>query len=147
MYTHLLVPNDGSELSRQAVESAVALARSLNARVSFLYIQPDFPLPLAGEGAMMVPESREEFARSTLEQSRRILTESEEIARQAGVDARSLTAVSDIPYEVIINTASTEGCDLIFMASHGRKGLAGLLIGSETHKVLTHCKTPVLVYR
>ena len=147
MYAHLLVPNDGSELSRQAVESAVALARSLNARVSFLYIQPDFPLPLAGEGAMMVPESREEFARSTQEQSRRILAESEEIARKAGVASQSHTTVSDIPYEVIINTANTEGCDLIFMASHGRKGLAGLLIGSETHKVLTHCRIPVLVFR
>lgn len=147
MYKHLLIPSDGSELSTQAVKSAVTLAHSLGAAVTFLYIQPEFPLPLAGEGAMMVPESREEFARSTQEQSRRILGEAEDIAHQAGVTAKSCTAVSDIPYEVIIKTAEAENCDLVFMASHGRRGLAGLLIGSETHKVLTHCKIPVLVYR
>lgn len=147
MYTHLLVPSDGSELSNRAIQSAVTLARTLNARVTFLYIQPEFPLPFAGEGAMMVPESRDEFARSTLEQSQRILGEAEAIGREAGIATQSRTAVSDTPYEQIIKTAEAEGCDLVFMASHGRKGLAGLLIGSETHKVLTHCKIPVLVYR
>lgn len=147
MYKHLLVPTDGSELSTNASESAVAFAASLNARITFLYIQPEFPLPLAGEGAMMVPESREEFAHSTQAQAQRILDAAVSIATKAGVSAQARTAVSDIPYELIINTANAEGCDLVFMASHGRKGLAGLLIGSETHKVLTHCKIPVLVYR
>lgn len=147
MYKHLLVPSDGSELSARAVENAVKLAQTLNARVTFLYIQPEFPLPIAGEGAIMVPESREEFAQSTREQAKRILDEAEAVARKAGVAAQSRTAVSDIPYELIISTAETEGCDLVFMASHGRRGLAGLLIGSETHKVLTHCQIPVLVYR
>ncbi|MDO6384713.1 universal stress protein [Uliginosibacterium sp. 31-12] len=147
MYKHLLVPSDGSELSNRAVQSAVTLAKSLNARVTFLYIQPEFPLPLAGEGAMLVPESREEFAQSTQEQAKRILGQAEEIAAKASVAAVSRTSVSDIPYEEIISTAETEGCDLIFMASHGRRGLAGLLIGSETHKVVTHSQIPVLVYR
>lgn len=147
MYKHLLVPSDGSELSARAVENAVKLAQTLNARVTFLYIQPEFPLPIAGEGAIMVPESREEFAQSTREQAKRILDEAEAVARKAGVAAQSRTAVSDIPYELIISTAETESCDLVFMASHGRRGLAGLLIGSETHKVLTHCQIPVLVYR
>ena len=69
------------------------------------------------------------------------------MAAEDSVMATAVTAVSDVPYEVIISTATKEECDLVFMASHGRRGLAGLLIGSETHKVLTHCKTPVLVYR
>lgn len=147
MYKHILVPSDGSELSSRAVESAVTLARSLGARITFLYIQPEFPLPLAGEGAMLVPESREEFAQSTREQAKRILDGAEQVAQKGGIQAATRTSVSDIPYEQIISTAEAEGCDLIFMASHGRRGLAGLLIGSETHKVVTHSSIPVLVFR
>lgn len=147
MYKHLLIPTDGSELSTQSLSSGVALARHLGATVTFLYVQPEFPLPIAGEGAMLAPESREEFAEGTLEQAERILKEAITAAQKEGVTADSMTEVSDIPYQVIINAAQTRNCDLVFMASHGRKGLAGLLIGSETHKVLTHCKVPVLVYR
>ncbi|MEN3111438.1 universal stress protein [Uliginosibacterium paludis] len=147
MYKHLLVPTDGTELSSKAVDSAVALAKTLDAQITFLYIQPDFPLPIAGEGTMLAPESREDFARGTEEQARKILNEASEVAKRSGVEANAKTAISDVPYEVIIESAQQEHCDLVFMASHGRKGLAGLLIGSETHKVLTHCKIPVLVYR
>ncbi len=147
MYKHLLIPTDGSELSAGAVASGVKFAQSLGADVTFLYVQPEFPLPIAGEGAMLAPESREEFAQGTREQAEKVLAEAVAIAQKAGVKADSLTEVSDIPYQVIINAAQNQGCDLVFMASHGRKGLAGLLIGSETHKVLTHCKVPVLVYR
>ncbi len=147
MYKHLLVPTDGTELSSKAVESAIALASTLNAQVTFLYIQPEFPLPIAGEGTMLAPESREDFARGTEEQARKILNEASDVAKRSNVSSKAKTAISDVPYEVIIDTAQQEHCDLVFMASHGRKGLAGLLIGSETHKVLTHCKIPVLVYR
>ena len=147
MYKHLLIPTDGSELSDRAVASAVEFARSLKAAVTFLYVQPEFPLPIAGEGVMLAPESRDEFAQSTREQAERILAEAVAAATAAGLETRTATEVSDIPYQVIINTAQSQGCDLVFMASHGRKGLAGLLLGSETHKVLTHCKVPVLVYR
>jgi len=147
MYKHLLIPTDGSELSSRAVVSGIELARTLGAAVTFLYVQPEFPLPIAGEGAMLAPESREEFSQGTREQANRILDEALAIAKQAEVQANALTEASDIPYQVIINAARGQNCDLVFMASHGRKGLAGLLIGSETHKVLTHSKVPVLVYR
>lgn len=147
MYKHLLVPTDGTELSLRAVDSASDLAKALGARITFLYVQPDFPLPIAGEGTMLAPESREDFARGTEDQARKILAEAVEVATAKGVKADAKTAVSDVPYELIIDTAQREACDLVFMASHGRKGLAGLLIGSETHKVLTHCKIPVLVFR
>lgn len=147
MYKHLLIPTDGSELSSRAVTCAVEFARSLKAKVTFLYVQPDFPLPIAGEVAMLAAESRDEFAQSTREQAERILAVAVSIAQAAGLEASTATEISDTPYQVIIKTAQDQGCDLVFMASHGRKGLAGLLIGSETHKVLTHCKVPVLVYR
>ncbi|MDQ7989458.1 MAG: universal stress protein [Candidatus Dactylopiibacterium sp.] len=147
MYTHILVPTDGSELSAKAVSGACELARHLGARITFLYVQPDFPLPIAGEGTMLSAESRDDFAKGTEEQARKILAAAVSEATGAGVSAQTRTGTSDAPYELIVSTATQEACDLVFMASHGRKGLAGLLLGSETHKVLTHCKTPVLVYR
>lgn len=147
MYKHLLVPTDGSELSTKAVRKSVGLAKSLDAKITFLNVQPEFPLPIVGEGALIAPESRDEFAKSTREQADRILQEACQIAAQDSVMASAVTAVSDTPYELIISTAASEHCDLIFMASHGRRGLAGLLLGSETHKVLTHSDIPVLVYR
>ncbi len=147
MYKHLLIPTDGSDLSQQATVKGIALASTLKAKITFLYVQPEFPLPLAGEGIMLAPESREEFSQGTQEQAQRILATAKEKATNVGIEAQTRTAVCDAPYEVIIQTAETEGCDLVFMASHGRRGLAGLLLGSETNKVLTHCKIPVLVYR
>jgi nucleotide-binding universal stress UspA family protein len=147
MYEHILVPTDGSELSSRAVTSAIRFAKSIGARITLLYVQPDYPRPIVGEGALIAPENREEFLEETTKQANGILATAQAAARTEGVTAVSYTEVSDVPYQVIIDTAEREKCDLIFMASHGRKGLAGLLIGSETHKVLTHSKMPVLVYR
>lgn len=147
MYKHLLIPTDGSELSQRTVDEGVQLAATLKARVTFLYVQPDFPIPFGGEGMMLAPEGREEFARSAQEVAHKVLEAATKTAEQVGVEAQARTSVSDAPYEVIIQTAIDEACDLVFMASHGRRGVAGLLLGSETHKVLTHCKVPVLVCR
>lgn len=147
MYKHILVPTDGSELSKHAARKAAEFARSLDAKLTFLYVQPDFPRPIVGEGALIAPEGREEFMRGTETQAARILGDAVAIAKELGVNASSHTEVNDSPHEVIIRNAEFYDCDLIFMASHGRRGLAGLLLGSETHKVLTHCKIPVLVYR
>ena len=147
MYKHFLIPTDGSELSHRAIESGVAFAATLGAKVTFLYAQPEYPLPLVGEGVMLTPDSREEFAAGTEDQAQRILAGAMEIAGTAKVTAQTKTRACDSPYALIIETAEKEGCDLVFMASHGRRGLAGLILGSETSKVLTHCKIPVLVYR
>ncbi|MEC5386223.1 universal stress protein [Uliginosibacterium sp. H3] len=147
MYKHILVPVDGSELSSHAATSAVAFARSISARITFLHVQPDYPRPIVGEGTLIAPENREDFLRGTQEVADAILHKVSALAEGAGVAASTRTEVNDIPWEVITRTAVAEQCDLIFMASHGRRGLAGLLIGSETHKVLTHTTTPVLVYR
>lgn len=147
MYKHLLVPVDGSELSSHAARSAMQLAQSLKSRLTFLHVQPDYPRPMIGEGIMLAPENQEEFSRGTRQQAERILSELCKAAAQLDLQADSHTEISDVPWQVIIDTASRGQCDLIFMASHGRSGLAGLLIGSETHKVLTHTTIPVLVYR
>lgn len=147
MFKHLLVPTDGSELSQAAVKRAVSFARDAGARVTFFYAQPDFPMPIYGEGALIDPTTPEQFAKSAKEEADRILETAKKVADDAGVTADSGTVVNEVPYEAVIDAADRHGCDLIFMASHGRRGISALLLGSETQKVLTHSKIPVLIYR
>jgi nucleotide-binding universal stress UspA family protein len=147
MFKHLLVPTDGSQLSEATVARAVSFAKDAGARITFFYAQPDFPMPIYGEGALIDPTTPEQFAKSAEEEARKILGKAKQIADDAGVVADTDTVVNEVPYEAIIDAADRHGCDLIFMASHGRRGIAGLLLGSETQKVLTHTKIPVLIYR
>ena len=147
MFKHILVPTDGSALSDSTVARAVSSAKESGARITFFYSQPDFPMPIYGEGALIDPTTPEQFAKSAASEAEAILGKARSAAEAAGVACDSDTAVNEVPYEAIIDAADRHGCDLIFMASHGRRGIAGLLLGSETQKVLTHSKTPVLVYR
>ncbi len=147
MFKHILVPTDGSALSSDAVARAVSFARESGARITFFYAKPEYPVAFYGEGALIDPTTPEKFAEMAEQQARQILDACERQARESGVTAGSLATVSDVPWEAIIDGATQAGCDLIFMASHGRRGLGGLLLGSETQKVLTHSKIPVLVYR
>ena len=147
MFKHILVPTDGSELSDSTVARAVSFARETGARITFFYSQPDFPMPIYGEGALIDPTTPEQFAKSAASEAEAILSKARGAAEASGVAADSDTAVNEVPYEAIIDASDRHGCDLIFMASHGRRGIAGLLLGSETQKVLTHSTTPVLVYR
>jgi len=147
MFKHILVPTDGSALSDSTVARAVSFAKETGARITFFYSQPDFPMPIYGEGALIDPTTPEQFAKSASAEAEAILSKARGAAEADGVACDSDTAVNEVPYEAIIDAADRHGCDLIFMASHGRRGIAGLLLGSETQKVLTHSKTPVLVYR
>lgn len=147
MFKHILVPTDGSALSESTVARAVSFARDAGARITFFYAQPDFPMPIYGEGALIDPTTPEQFAKSAALEAERILEGAKGVADASGVLADTDTLVNEVTYEAIIDAAERHGCDLIFMASHGRRGIAGLLLGSETQKVLTHSKTPVLVYR
>lgn len=147
MFKHLLVPTDGSALSQETVLSAVQFAAETGARVTFLYVRPDYPVSYFGEGALVDPTTPESFADMTGKVADEILERSAAAAKAKNVPSTGRSLVNDLPYEGIIETATTEGCDLIFMASHGRRGLVGLLLGSETQKVLTHSTIPVLVYR
>ncbi len=147
MFKHVLVPTDGSELSQAAVEKAVSFAAEIGARITFYYAQPDFPMPIYGEGALIDPTTPEQFAQSAAAEAKAILDRASAVAQTAGVTSDTDTVVSEVPYEGIIDAAERHACDLIFMASHGRRGIAGLLLGSETQKVLSHSKIPVLIYR
>jgi nucleotide-binding universal stress UspA family protein len=147
MFKHILVPTDGSPLSEGTVSRAISFAKDAGARITFFYAQPDFPMPIYGEGALIDPTTPEQFAKSAEDEARRILDTAKSAADVAGVAADTDTMVNEVPYEGVIDAAERHGCDLIFMASHGRRGIAGLLLGSETQKVLTHSKIPVLVYR
>lgn len=147
MFKHILVPTDGSELSSETVKRAIGFARESGARITFFYAKPEYPVAFYGEGAFIDPTTPEKFAAMADQQAQEILSACERQARDANVACASLAVTSDIPYEAIIAGAEAAGCDLIFMASHGRRGISGLLLGSETQKVLTHSKIPVLVYR
>ena len=147
MFKHILVPTDGSALSTDPVKRAVDFARETGAKVTFFYAKPDYPVAFYGEGALIDPTTPEKFAEMADRQAQEILAAAQALAAAAGVACAIAAATSDVPFQAIIGAATASGCDLIFMASHGRRGLSGLLLGSETQKVLTHSKIPVLVYR
>lgn len=147
MFKHILVPTDGSELSKETARRAVSFARETGARITAFYAKPEYPVSYYGEGALIDPTTPEKFAKLAEQQARQTLDFVVHLCREAGVEGGSLSLTSDVPYQAIIDAASQVGCDLIFMASHGRRGFSALLLGSETSKVLTHSKIPVLVYR
>lgn len=145
MFTHILLPTDGSALSEATIKRGAQFAKSLGAKVTGLSVihQPQYYL-YETEIAASVKEETNKQAR---QQSAKHLAVVEAAAKSAGVACEVLAEVSDHPYEAIIEVAARKGCDLIMMASHGRRGVGALLIGSETQKVLTHSKVPVLVFR
>lgn len=145
MYKHILIPTDGSELSEKAVKEGIELAMSMKAKVTVFTASPPFPA-LATESAVGA-DSIALYAASAEERAAARLKPGLEYAHARGVSARTQHVFAERPYEAIIAAAAKEGCDLVCMASHGRKGIAGLLVGSETNKVLTHSKVPVLVCR
>lgn len=147
MFKHILVPTDGSLLSMDTAQRAIRFAKESGSRLTFFHAKPDYPVAFYGEGALIDPTTPERFAEMAEKRAQEILEQCAAKAREAGMDCNRVSAVSNIPYEAIIEAAQDAGCDLIFMASHGRRGISGLLLGSETQKVLTHSRIPVLVYR
>ena len=149
MVRHLLVPIDGSDLTAGAVSDALALAKQCSARVSFFHVQPSYygraDVAIYGEGLVLDPALSEQFSQANARFARSILDQALDQARSAGVEASGDTCVSPLVHEAILEAAKRLDCDLIAMASHGRRGLAGLLIGSETQRVLTQAHCPVLV--
>ena len=147
MFRHILVPTDGSPFSQDTVRRAVSFAKDVGARITAFYAKPEYPATYYGEGALIDPTTPEQFAELAEQQAQEILGFVEKLCQETGVQCTKLTLTSDIPYEAIIEAATRSDCDLIFMSSHGRRGISALLLGSETNKVLTHTKIPVLVYR
>jgi nucleotide-binding universal stress UspA family protein len=145
MFKHLLLPTDGSPLSESAVLKGVQLARSLGARVTGLHVTPHFQvLTYRPE---MLEETRDEFDRDSQAAADRHLAFVRKTADESGVPCATLRTVSDEVDQAILDAARGHACDLIVMASHGRRGLARVLLGSQTQRVVTHASVPVLVCR
>ena len=143
MYRHLLVPTDGTELSTETIGRAVAFAKSIDARITFLHVRADYASD--SEGVLLYAMAPEVFAEQAAGDSRAFLAKAEAAARMEDVPHESVIRISDRPYEAILDTAMERGCDLIFMASHGHKGIKGMLVGSQTLKVLAEATIPVLL--
>jgi nucleotide-binding universal stress UspA family protein len=144
MFTHILLPTDGSLLSDAAVEKGIDFAKSVHAKVTGLCVVPRGYSYCDGE----IPGGFSDSAEADCRANAKIhLAALLKVAQGAGVACDVVVEASDQPYEAIVTIADRKDCDLIMMASHGRKGIQALLIGSETQKVLTHSKIPVLVYR
>jgi nucleotide-binding universal stress UspA family protein len=145
MFKHILVPTDGSELSEEAAARAVALAKSISAKVTGLTVSERFH-GLAFD-PLIVTDNEDVYNAHCEERANKYLDAIRKAANAAGVPFSGTHVFSDQPYMTIISTASAHDCDLICMASHGRRGISALVLGSETIKVLTHSKIPVLVLR
>ena len=143
MYRHLLVPIDDSELSVETVRQAVLFAGSIGAKVTFFHAKEDYGA--SSLGALERVMSPVDFNEHMAGEARALLAKAEVVARAAGVAYDSHHVTSDRPYAAILEAAKARGCDLVFMASHGQRGLRGLLLGSQTHRVLQHTTIPVLV--
>ena len=146
MFKHILVPTDGSERSELAVRFAVDLAKVHGARITGIHVVPDFHLMIAYEGAFD-PATEEKIEREALAKAEDYLGYIRKAAQESLVACDTVRATSEHPYDEICKTAEQRGCDLIIMTSHGRRSIMSMLLGSETRKVLSHAKIPVLVVR
>ena len=149
MYKNILMPTDGSVLSQKAVEHGVALAQTLNAEITFVAVTTPFH-SVSGEPQMVanMPDSFKDFVHDYLaSDAASALSQAQAVATDAGVQCDTICIERDHIYQGIIDTAADRGSDLILMASHGHRGLVGVILGSETQKVLAHSTIPVLVYR
>lgn len=149
MYSHILIPTDGSTLAEQAVVKGLELAKALGAAVTVMTVVEPFHLvtyAMTGEATQLSDRVRA-YERQAAGQAKVVLDAAASQASAAGVAAETVAVEADHPSEAIIRTAGEKGADLIVMASHGRRGMAALVLGSETTKVLTHSKIPVLVLR
>jgi nucleotide-binding universal stress UspA family protein len=146
MYRHILIPTDGSELSRRAVQHGLSLAKAVGAKVTALTVEGSFDVyTVPASKVYEMSGAFAQHAERAKAHAERILNGVAEAARLAGVVCETVQIEEDHPYEPIIDAAQQRGCDLIVMASHGRSGIAAIVLGSTTTKVLTHTKIPVLV--
>ena len=146
MYKHILVPTDGSKLSTKAIKTAARLAKMCGARLTGVSVIPPNPMPIYAESMSygIAPRNYKEVKEKAAKKALAVVKIEGETS---GVQVSTLSLTADQPWRAIIGAARSKRCDLIVMASHGRSGLSALLLGSETAKVLTHSKIPVLVCR
>lgn len=145
MFKHILVATDGSQLSEKAAIGAVQLAKSMSAKLSAVTVSA--PFHIFATDAVMVTETEDVYKEHCKRQAEKYLRVIKTAAESSGLSVEGLHSFNDHPYAAIIETAQQQGCDAICMASHGRQGITALVLGSETMKVLTHSKIPVVVWR
>jgi nucleotide-binding universal stress UspA family protein len=145
MYTNILIPTDGSELAGKAVQHGIALAKQIGAKATVLTVLP--PFHVLTTDAPMIEDTPARYKVRMQQHAEKTLGAVAQMAQAAGVGCEMVHVEHEHPFRAIIDTAESKSCDLIVMASHGRSGIAALVLGSETVKVLTHSKIPVLVYR
>jgi nucleotide-binding universal stress UspA family protein len=146
MYRHILIPTDGSELAHKAVTHGLSLAKAVGAKVTALVVEASFNVhDLPASKMNLISSAFAEYAEHAKAHAAKILSGVAESAKAAGVRCETVQMIHDHPYQAIVATAKERGCDLIVMASHGRAGIAAVVLGSVTTKVLTHTKIPVLV--
>jgi nucleotide-binding universal stress UspA family protein len=144
MFRKILLPTDGSDLSSTAIEAGLEFAKALNASVVGLTVVEPYSYSNLSEYR---PETLDDYEQRMLKAAAGRLGTVADAAAKAGIPFETVTMKSFSPYEAIIDVAKEKGCDVIFMASHGRRGLSAVLLGSETQKVLTHSTIPVMVFR
>ena|SRR5688500_17928040 len=147
MYKHILIPTDGSDVAEKAVAAGIEFARESGARITLFTAVPEYQLPSEGDVYAGRLVSIADHARKSEELANGILARPSDQARTARLEFGTDYAQSNTPWQAIIDAAERHGCDAIFMASHGRKGLAAVWHGSQTREVLTHSTLPTLVYR
>lgn len=148
MYRHLLLPTDGSALAMKGVRAGVRLAKGVGARVTGVYVIAPYLPPMYGEAAMYVPAmDPKEYRIASEKHAQKALAAVAAAAREAGVRCKTVFLTDPQPWKGILRAARREKCDAIAMATHGRGGLGGLILGSETTRVLAHSKIPVIVTR
>jgi nucleotide-binding universal stress UspA family protein len=145
MYTNILIPTDGSELAGKAVQHGIALAKRIGAKATALTVLPPFHVLTAN--TQMLEDTPAQYKLRMREHAEKTLGAFARAAQAAGVACEMVQVEHEHPYRAIIDTAASKGCDLVVMASHGRHGISAIVLGSETVKVLTHSKIPVLVHR
>lgn len=144
MFKRILVPTDGSEITAKAIDAAIELAKSVGAQLYTISVKEPFPYSAISE---MQPTPPQEFFDAQERIASKRVQAVVDLSQQAGVHCQPYTVEALHPWEAIIDHAKRMECDLLVMASHGRRGVSALLLGSETQKVLTHSKVPVLVVR
>ncbi len=147
MYKHILVATDGSRLADKAVKAAIGLAKDGGARVTGLYAASEYKTPYYPEGVCYDWPSPVVYKKNILESAEKWISKVNKLAAESKVSANVVVVFDDHPHEAIINQARKVKADLIIMASHGRRAVSALFLGSETHKVLALSKIPVLVIR
>jgi len=145
MYKNILLPTDGSRLAGKAVTHGVALAKRLDAKITVLTVTP--PFRVFTIDTQMLEDTQSQYKTRMRTHVTRTLDAVARTAKRAGVSCDTHHVEHEHVYKAIIDTAKSKGCDLIVMASHGRRGISAIVLGSETIKVLTHSKIPVLVHR